>query len=152
MTGFGLFWLSTLRRYLLWSAGLHFVWEIAQLPLYTLWRTGTWREIVSAILHCTAGDIMITTLSLVAALVAAGSAEWPRQGAGRVTLVLLFFGIAYTIYSEWLNTVVRRNWEYTSAMPRLPGMGTGLSPLLQWLIVPLAAMHLARCEVSKRQP
>src|SRR5215467_10683065 len=31
----------------------HFFWEVAQLPLYTLWRTGTPREIAFALFHCT---------------------------------------------------------------------------------------------------
>jgi hypothetical protein len=41
----------------------HFLWEAAQLPLYTLSRTGTPREIVSALFHCTSGDILITTVT-----------------------------------------------------------------------------------------
>lgn len=144
MTGIDLHWLGALRRYLAWSAVLHLTWEIAQLPLYTLWRTGTWREIVLAILHCTAGDLMIATLALVASLVLVGAADWPRGAAVRVTLMMLLIGIGYTIYSEWLNTVVRQSWTYAPAMPRLPPFGTGLSPLLQWVVVPLLALRLSQ--------
>ncbi len=135
-------WLGFVRRYLARSALLHLVWETLQLPLYTLWRTGTTREIAFAVLHCTAGDIMIAALALVAALVLVGAADWPRSRGLQVTLVMLAIGIGYTIYSEWLNTVMRQGWAYTSAMPRLPWIGTGLSPLLQWVVVPLVAMWL----------
>ena len=45
-------------------------------------------------------------------------------------------GAAYTILSEWLNVQVRRSWTYTAAMPVVPWLGTGLAPLLQWLLVP----------------
>jgi len=40
------------------------------------------------------------------------------------------------VFSEWLNVEVRATWTYTDQMPVLPPLGTGLTPLLQWLIVP----------------
>lgn len=137
-------WLGVWRRYLAWSAALHLVWEVVQLPLYTLWGTGTWREIGFAILHCTAGDVMIATLALMAALVLVGTADWPRDTSMRVTLVALTIGIGYTAYSEWLNTAVRQSWAYAPAMPRVPPLGTGLTPLLQWVVVPLLALWLSQ--------
>ena len=38
-------WLSALRLYLSFTVVANLVWEVAQLPLYTLWRTGSVREI-----------------------------------------------------------------------------------------------------------
>ena len=61
-------WLQSLRRYLSVSIVANLVWEILQLPLYTLWATGTRREQAFAVLHCTIGDAMIAGLSLLAAL------------------------------------------------------------------------------------
>jgi hypothetical protein len=43
---------------------LNLVWEVAQLPLYTLWVEATPGEIAFAILHCTGGDAMIAAASL----------------------------------------------------------------------------------------
>lgn len=155
-------WLSALRVYLAASAVMHLVWEVAQLPLYTIWRTGSVGEITFAVLHCTAGDVMIATLLLVAALVAFGSAAWPASSLQRVVAAVVSLGMGYTVYSEWINTVVRKSWAYTDAMPILPVLGTGLSPLLQWLIVPAvalwAATHLgtstgsSRAETERRLP
>ncbi len=136
-------WLDVLRRYLAWSAALHFVWEIVQLPFYMLWQTGTWREVAFAVLHCTAGDLMIAALALVTALVLVGTVDWPRNSVTRVCVVMVAIGIGYTIYSEWLNTVVRQSWAYAAAMPRLPLLGMGLLPLMQWVIVPMVALRLA---------
>ena len=34
-------------------------------------------------------------------------------------------------------------WAYGSAMPRLPWLGTGLSPLAQWLVVSAPALAWA---------
>jgi hypothetical protein len=136
-------WLPALRAYLALSAGLHLVWEIVQLPLYTLWRTGTPGEIAFAVAHCTAGDVMIASLALLAALALLGSADWPAAGLARVLAAAVAVGIAYTIYSEWVNTRVRGSWAYAEWMPVLPMLGTGLSPLLQWVVVPPLAMHWA---------
>ena len=45
-------WLRSLRRYLGVSIVANLVWEILQLPLYTLWATGTRKEQAFAV--CTA--------------------------------------------------------------------------------------------------
>ncbi len=140
-------WLGALRIYLAITAAAHLIWEIAQLPLYTIWSTGTPREIAFAVFHCTIGDLMIATLSLVLALVCFGGAAWPRERFTPVMAATLVTGIGYTVYSEWLNTAVRKAWAYAELMPTLPPFGTGLTPLLQWIIVPLlgfAAIWLRR--------
>ena len=136
-------WLAALRVYLAASGILHLAWEVAQLPLYTIWRTGSVGEIAFAVLHCTAGDVMIATLVLVTALIAFGSATWPASGFLPVFAAVSSLGVGYTVYSEWLNTVVRKSWAYGDLMPTLPVLGTGLSPLLQWLIVPALALWIA---------
>jgi hypothetical protein len=52
--------------------GLNLAWEIAQLPLYTIWWTDPGPRIAFAVLHCTAGDLMIGAASLAAALLFVG--------------------------------------------------------------------------------
>lgn len=56
----------------------------------------------------------------------------------------IVIGIGYTVYSEWVNTAVRKTWEYSKLMPIIPFLGTGLSPLMQWLIVPTVAFSAVR--------
>src|SRR6516164_8234308 len=119
----------------------HFFWEAAQLPLYTLWRTGTPGKIAFALIHCTGGDILITTVTLAAAAALARAFGWPPF-AWRMLLTAIVLGTAYTIFSEWLNVEIRRSWSYTTTMPVVPFLGTGLTPLLQWLIVPGLALAI----------
>jgi hypothetical protein len=57
-----------------------------------------------------------------------------------MVLTAIVLGAAYTTLSEWLNVEIRRSWSYTAAMPVLPLIGTGLTPLLQWVIVPAMAL------------
>jgi len=126
-----------------------------QLPLYTLWLSGTPREIAFAVIHCTGGDILITTVTLAAAAALAQHLRWPAFG-WRMVFTAIVISAGYTIFSEWLNVEVWRSWSYTAAMPVVPFIGTGLTPLLQWLIVPGLALavtghryrrarRLARC-------
>jgi len=104
-------WLATLRFYLVLSLPLHLTWETLQLPLYTIATSGTLWQKAFAVVHCTAGDLMIAALSLLAALVLVGTDTWPRQGARHVFALAIFFGVAYTIYSEWASTTVRTSLD-----------------------------------------
>jgi hypothetical protein len=131
-----------MRRYLTASLALHAVWEVTQLPLYTLWSETIGTQ-AFAIVHCTIGDVMIAALSLLVALFAIGRADWPASGAPQTWLLLLVLGAGYTVYSEWLNVNVRGSWAYAPAMPTLPILGTGLAPVLQWIVVPTLSLRLA---------
>src|SRR5687768_3708885 len=121
-------WLSALRRYLMVSALGNLAWEFAQLPLYTIWHEGSSREIIFAAVHCTGGDLLIASGALLAALIVVGDGRWPRVRFGAVALVAILGGLAYTIFSEWLNTEIRGSWAYSDWMPTLPLIGAGLSP------------------------
>lgn len=127
-------WLGTLRRYLLIVTLLNACWEILQLPLYTLWTAGSNREIAFAVLHCTAGDLLIAMGCVFLSLLMAGSDEWPNKRFKAVALITIGLGLAYTVYSEWHNTTVTQSWAYSAAMPRL--LGIGLAPVAQWLFIP----------------
>lgn len=85
---------------------------------------------------------MIAAVALGLAIVIAGCA-WPSHGYARVVIAALCFGVGYTVFSEWFNVTVRASWTYAPTMPRLPLLGTGLSPLLQWVVVPLVAFAWA---------
>lgn len=119
------------------------VWEFAHLPFYTLWETGTTSEIIFAAVHCTGGDILIALSSIMLALFLAGSSSWPSARGLAVIALTLIFGLAYTMFSEWLNIAVRQAWAYRDLMPVIPILGTGLSPILQWIIIPLAGFYFA---------
>ena len=139
----GVNWLQALRRYSVATVALHLAWEVLQLPLYTIWTAAPRSKQAFAVLHCTIGDIMIASLTLLIALALFGRAEWPRVGSKLVWLTTMFLGAGYTVYSEWLNVNVRRTWAYAPSMPTVPVIGTGLAPLLQWLIVPTLVLWIA---------
>lgn len=136
-------WLTALRRYLV-AIGLgNLAWEFAQLPLYTIWHEGSTAEILFAVIHCTGGDMLIASVALLGALLFAGDSRWPEARFRIVAAVAVIGGVAYTVFSEWLNTEIRGSWAYTELMSLLPLVGTGVSPIAQWIVIPLAAFWWA---------
>lgn len=139
-------------RYVIATVVLNLLWEIAQMPLYTLWLTGSISEITYAILHCTVGDMLIASVSLMAAGILLRARDWPEDRYPSVAVVTIALAMSYTIFSEWWNVEVRQAWAYREMMPRLPLFGTGLSPLLQWLFVPMLAFRIVLPPVPGRSP
>lgn len=139
-------WLQALRLYLGIIAIGNLAWEFLHLPLYTIWTTGTRGEQVFAAVHCAVGDLLIASTALIGALLICGNQAWPRRHFWRVAGVAIACGLAYTVFSEWLNVELRRTWTYSASMPvvSIGGLRIGLSPLLQWLIVPGAAFAIMR--------
>ena len=140
---------AVLLRFLFVVAAGNLIWEIGQMPLYTLWLTGTGAEIAYAILHCTLGDLLIAGLCLTAAVWIFGGPDWPTTGFRNAAIAMIVFAVGYTVFSEWLNTEVLQRWAYRDIMPRLPVLGTGLGPILQWIIVPALAFVSTRARARR---
>ena len=136
--------LRALRRYFSVIIPANLIWEFAHMPLYTIWNEGSWGEIVFAALHCTGGDTLIAMSALMLALMLARH-DWPfaRQTRQQVTVLTVAFGLGYTLFSEWLNIVIRAAWAYSDLMPIIPILDAGLSPVLQWIVIPMAAFWWA---------
>ena len=145
-------WAFIALRFVPALAVLNTIWEIAQLPLYTLWEEGSLPSIAYAVLHCTLGDVAIGTLALVFALIATRARAVETWRWRQVALFLVIPAVGYTVFSEWMNTVARAGWEYSALMPvvRFPGLEIGLSPLLQWMVIPPLALWLAKVASSAR--
>lgn len=128
-------------------------WEALHLPLYALWTTGSRSEQVFAVVHCTGGDLLIALSSLMLSLLVAGDRGWPHRSFTPVAMLAVALGVAYTGFSEWLNLFVRRSWAYSGWMPVVPiAGGIGLSPLLQWLVVPGVGFWAVKKRISSDTP
>lgn len=134
--------LRVLGAWLLASLVLHLTWEIAQLPLYTLWHEESPAYIAWAVVHCTAGDGLIALGTYAVASAAVGSVAWPWESPGRGLAVLWASGLAWTAFSEWRHVQNLGSWAYAESMPTLAGIG--LAPLAQWVIVPGLALWCLR--------
>jgi hypothetical protein len=137
-------WLGPFGRYLALILIGNLAWEIGQLPLYAIWTEGTLGRMAFAVAHCTGGDALIATAALAAGWLLAGMPAWPHQRYGLTAFFAIVVALAYTVFSEWLNVSVRGSWAYAAIMPTVPPFGTGLAPLLQWLVVPAVVFRYAR--------
>lgn len=128
---------SIIARVCLWSAlafVLNLVWEIGHVRLYTIWMEADSLRIARAVFHCSLGDVVIALAMFALAGIVLWRADWPasRPWAGGVIAVI--GAMVITAWSEWYNVYRTGAWSYTSDMPTI--YGVGLSPLLQWLIIP----------------
>jgi len=137
-------WIRTIRRYILFVFAANLIWEFVQLPLYTIWETGTTGELVFAAVHCTGGDLLIALSTLLIALCVLGNRAWPTDRFWEVLIAAVILGICYTIFSEWLNIEVRKAWAYSELMPVIPIINAGLSPILQWIVIPIVGLVWSR--------
>ncbi len=136
-------WSTFIRWYLFVVTLLNLVWESLHLPLYTIWADGTPKYLLFVVFHCTGGDLLIALASLTLSLLLVVPTRWPEDKFGHVAAVAIAAGVGYTIFSEWLNLVVRKSWQYSELMPVVPLIDAGLSPLLQWMLIPPASLWAA---------
>lgn len=141
-------------RYLPWLAVLNLAWEAAHVRLYTLWQEAEPSYIAFSVVHCTLGDVLIGAIALLAALIAGREGALAKWRWRRIAVVTTFAGVAYTVFSEWMNLTILRSWTYAESMPKLDlgGFELGLTPLAQWLVVPPLALYLAREVRFSRKP
>jgi hypothetical protein len=121
----------------LWSAlafVLNLMWEIAQVRLYTIWTAADGMSVAWALFHCSLGDVAITLAMFALAGRVLRCADWPASRPWTGGVIVVIGAMAFTVWSEWYNVYRAGNWGYTASMPMIFGMG--LSPLLQWLILP----------------
>lgn len=134
--------MSWIVRPLVIFIAFNLVWELVQLPFYTIWTVGSSSQVAYAVLHCTAGDVIIGIgVTIFSTLLVNRylhcNAKWP------FVMCFILGAIAYTVFSEWLNVHVLKTWAYSRDMPRFPPLGTGLTPVLQWMIVPILTLAMA---------
>lgn len=130
-------------RYLIAATVLHSAWELLHLPLYDVERFAQlWRSELFPLL-CVAPDVAIAAGSLALAS-QRGNDGWPVRHYTSVAAGTIIFGLAFTVLSEWVNVYLLQTWGYAQAMPMIPLLGVGLSPVAQWLAVPLASLWWAR--------
>jgi hypothetical protein len=121
----------------LWAAlafVLNLAWEIAQVRLYTIWADADRLSVASALLHCSLGDVLIALALFVLAGIALRRADWPVSRPWIGGAIVVSGALAYTVWSEWYNVYRAGSWAYAANMPLI--FGIGLSPLVQWVILP----------------
>ncbi|MDI1237400.1 MAG: hypothetical protein PSV26_07950 [Polaromonas sp.] len=116
------------------SVLLNFPWEVAQMPLYV--EEGSWFEFA---LHCiipSLGDGLIVMLIFGVGWAVRGRSDWTDQPGWAAYVLMLMTGFSVAVIVEWVGFYGLNRWSYTASMPLLPGLGIGVVPVLQMLILP----------------
>jgi len=146
-------WFANLPRtpefnVLVFSFLLNLAWEYWQVPFFRGMADQPHWLGVKACTQATFGDAGISLAAFWITALLARSRIWILQPNRRDIAVFLGVGIAATIIFEALATVVLGLWAYDDAMPRLPLLGTGLLPLLQWLALPPLVLWFVRRQIA----
>lgn len=142
----GGYWLPELS-FALFAFLFHFVWEMWQVPFYEGMATAPHFEAVKSCTTASLGDALITIMAYWAGA-AVGSRHWPLKRQAGPLMIYLFTGLLITIIVEWLSVELLGRWDYVPGMPQLPVLGTGLAPLLQWLILPPIVLVIVRRQIG----
>ncbi len=126
---------------------LNFIWELLQLPLFVVADDFPYYE---AILHCTQatfGDVLISLAAYYGASMFTQSRYWMLSYDKAGVVVFLSIGMIITVVFELLATGPLDRWQYGELMPIIPVINVGLSPVVQWLFLPLLQLWFVRRQI-----
>lgn len=114
------------------------------MPFYEGLKTLDHMSVVRMCTQASIGDGVISVLAYWSAVLIARSRNWIHAMTVTPTVTYLAAGLVITIVMERLAIDVWDRWQYAPNMPELPLLGTGLLPLLQWLILPPLILWIVR--------
>ncbi|MEH6669644.1 hypothetical protein [Halopseudomonas sp.] len=126
---------------------LHFIWELMQLPLFAGFDDAHYFYVI---LHCTkatGGDVIISLAAFWTASAVARSRYWFLANRRLPLGIFLVAGLLITVVFELLATGPLQRWTYAQSMPMLPFTNVGLSPIAQWIVLPLLQLWFVRRQV-----
>lgn len=106
------------------------------MPFYQVPPDHSYSEITKNCTLATIGDVGITLTAFWTVAALARSRQWFRRPRYWQMNLYLFVGLVITIVFEALATGPLNRWQYADSMPTLPILGTGVVPLLMWLLMP----------------
>lgn len=115
---------------------LNFVWEVQQMPFFQAPPEFACSELIRNCTLATVGDVGISLVAFWTVAAISRSRQWFRQPRRYQIVGFILVGLVITVIFEALATGALNRWDYAPLMPTLPLLGTGLLPLLQWLLLP----------------
>ncbi len=119
---------------------LHFVWEMWQIPFYVDMLTANHWEAVWGCSQATFGDGIIALASYYLAALYVKNRAWIQSPNRSAFFIYMLAGLLITVVFEYFAVEILDRWQYSKYMPRLPIIGTGIIPLLQWVFIPPLAL------------
>ena len=123
---------------------LNYAWEIAQSPLYSSGKGALSRQ--SVWWHClpaSIGDGVLVLIIFGIGCLVLKRPNWDERPGRSGYLMMAVAGVLTAASLEWLALRVGEWWSYGPQMPVVPGLGIGVTPLAQMVVLPPLAFRLA---------
>jgi len=133
-----------------WSFFLNFFWEVVQTYFYTM-KDMPFNTMLYGWIHCTFGDVILTMVSFWIVSLISRSRRWLLHLSPPNFIAFIMIGVIATIISERANVHIFKSWAYNELMPLIPWIKVGLTPFLQWVVIPPVAILLVRPHLLLRQ-
>jgi hypothetical protein len=132
---------------------LNFPWEFLQSPLFAGMATAPHGEAVKSCTRAALGDALIALAAHSTVAAMSHNRRWLLSPARWQLATFVGVGLAITVVIEWLALNDRwiGGWRYAETMPVVPGLGIGLSPLLQWVVLPLLTVWFVRRQTGREE-
>ena len=129
---------------------LNLPWELWQVPLFERMPLAPHWEAVKTCSRAAAGDAVIALVAYWAVALVVRHRGWVVVPTASRVLGFTACGLGITIAIERLalGGVWMQNWAYSPLMPVVPGLGVGLSPLVQWLVLPPLLIWLMQRQLT----
>ena len=120
---------------------LHLLWERSHIGLYRAYEQLEGK--LPVFIFATLGDVAYTIGAYL--FIAALKAEffWYRSMSLLDVTLLVLVGIAMALFVEYKALALNR-WAYTDAMPMIPYLHVGLSPIIQMAVLLPASIITTR--------
>ena len=115
---------------------LNYPWEILQMPLFEGAATAALSPTIVMCSLAALGDAVIMTIAYRSTALVVRSGDWVLAPRRKAVAIFLAIGLIVTLAIEFVAVRVPWGWAYAASMPRLPLFGAGLTPVLQWLLLP----------------
>ena len=125
---------------------LNLIWEIVQMPLY---KDGSYSlsHITFCALASVADALMVVLIYLGVALIYK-SPLWIKDLKWQQVVLVILIGGVGAVLAE-MRHLSLGSWAYSALMPIVPVANVGVSPVLQFMFLPLLSYHLSRYFIKK---
>lgn len=130
---------------------LNYPWELMQVPLYQSMPEAAHWDAIKVCTRATLGDGIIMLLAYWGAALLVQDRWWVARPSLAPVLALIAIGVGITVLLERLAIVSNNpnwGWRYAEAMPMVPVLEIGLTPLLQWVILPLLLVWFVKRQLA----
>lgn len=126
---------------------VNYFWEVGQGFLFegmNSWESVWWHCFVASL-----GDGIIVWIIHAVGWMLFQRPDWfmapDKSGYG----VMLLTGFIIAVVVEWGAVHVLQRWSYTEAMPVIPGLDIGITPILQMLILPPIIFYIVSVRLKR---